>query len=234
MPTNTYQTYTAETPIHVFREDFLRRDAMCAAAAKKTPTFQPIADEAAATVAAIDQQRAAQQATEDALTRARALEDLAKIEAVDIYAQLRLTWSAQDKKLALTMLADPPSLMARYEPKEFTEKVALAFDGLGRLPEGDPVRAAFLGLATAEFEEFRAADLAEDEARRALAGAKLSMTVYKADLARRRNAQLGAIQQITGDRAKTAMFTVPWRKASRSEATAETTDAGTTAPSTTV
>jgi len=70
-------------------------------------------------------------------------------------------------------------------------------------------------VLTRELAEFEAAAGGEDDTRQSLASAKLGLTLYKADLARQCNAQLGAVQQANGDRQRTALFTVPWRKPHR-------------------
>jgi hypothetical protein len=64
---------------------------------------------------------------------------------------------------------------------------------------------------------FQRADQTEDSVRTQLRSARLGMNVYKSELARVRDAQLGTIQTITRDRAKTGMFTIPWRTPAESE-----------------
>jgi hypothetical protein len=85
----TYQTFTPETPFNVYRTDFLHRESMCGALAARYPGLAPIGAEAKTIREQIDQRRAAIQDVEDDQVRARALEDVAKLDLVEVYAEAR-------------------------------------------------------------------------------------------------------------------------------------------------
>jgi hypothetical protein len=94
----------------------------------------------------------------------------------------------------------------------------------------DPLRRDYLSRLQTEVEEFRRADEAEDAVRLRVRSARLGLLVYKSELARARDAQLGTIQTILGDRAKAAAFTIPWRRNAQDDDATEPPDAGTPAP----
>lgn len=212
MASNTYQTYTEETPIDTYREDFIRRGAMCGALAKRYPGLAPIGAEADAVVAQIDARRAALQKSEDDQIRARAIEDAEKLDVLDVYTELRRTMAVKTPDDVLTLLPEAPSALRRLGATTFAERAGAAVSNLETLPAEDPLRVAFLEKLKKELAEFSAADKNEDATRLALQSGKVALTLYKSELSQTREAELGAIQSILKDRDKTAMFTIPWRK----------------------
>ncbi len=222
MTKNTYQTYTKETPIDIYREEFIRRGAMCGALAQRYPGLAAIGAEADAIVAQIDSRRTALQKAEDDQVRARAIEDAEKLDVVDVYTELRRTMAVKNKEDVLTLLPDAPSALRRLPAATFTERANAAVSNLETLPEEDPLRVAFLATLQKEIAEFQTADKKEDVTRLALQSGKTALTLYKSELSQAREAELGALQSILKDREKTAMFTIPWRKASKPAAAAAT------------
>ncbi|MDC3989282.1 hypothetical protein [Polyangium jinanense] len=222
MAKNTYQTYIQETPVDIYRADFLRRGAMCAALATRHPQLADVGAEANAIVLQIDARRTALQSAEDDQVRARAMEDIEKLDVVDVYTELRRTMSAKSYDVA-KLLPDAPSTLRRLGTSNFTDRANEAVSNLRVLPENDPIRVAFLGRLEKELAEFRSADKAEDLTRVALQSGRMALTLYKSELSQAREAQLGMIHSILKDREKTALFTLPWRKPARSaeEATPE-------------
>jgi hypothetical protein len=216
MAKNTYQTYTEETPIDTFRADFIRRGAMCAALEARYPALANAGTEANTIVSQIDTRRAALQQAEDDQIRARAIEDVEKLDVIDVYTELRRTMSAKSYDV-LTLLPDAPSALRRLGAASFAERADTAVSNLKVLPDGDPIKAAFLAKLEKELGEFHTADKAEDKMRSTLQSGRMALTLYKAELSQAREAQLGAIQSILKDREKTALFTIPWRKATRSD-----------------
>lgn len=216
MAKNTYQTYTEETPIATFREDFIRRGAMCSALATRYPGLAAVGAEANATVAQIDSRRSALQSAEDDQIRARAIEDAEKLDVVDVYTELRRTMAVKSPEDAQTLLPEAPSALRRLGAATFTERTNAAISNLSTLSVDDPLRVAFLDKLTKELAEFSAADKNEDKTRLALQSGKVALTLYKSELSQVREAELGTIQSILKDREKTALFTIPWRKTSKS------------------
>jgi hypothetical protein len=217
MAKTSYQTFTQEAPLSIFRSDFIRRDAMCGAMVKQFPDLGAIAAECAAIVAAMDARSTELRAAEDALTRARALEDAEKLSVVGAYARARTVLGVEDKDAALLILPDAPSSLRKRNVVDFNLRVRSTIESLGELPADHPVRVAYLPPLQAEFAEFSTADVAEDEARARLGRLRLSLTLYRAELAQERDGQLGRIQGVVKDRAVTAMFTIPWRKRTKAE-----------------
>jgi hypothetical protein len=217
----SYQTYTAETPIDTYRAEGIRRSAMCAALGERYPALLPVAADANALVAQIDTRSVALQAAEDDQTRARALEDVAKLDVLDVYAELRRTMAAKSYD-TLTLLPEAPSALGRVGAKTFGERADQAVANIKALPDADPIKVAFLANLQKELSDFHAADLAEDLTRTTLQGGRVALTLYKSELSQAREAQLGAIQNVLGDREKTAQFTLPWRRtSSKPDASAE-------------
>src|SRR5262245_15002729 len=97
MAKNTYQTYTEETPIGTYRVDLIRRSAMCAALDQRYPDLAPVAEEANTLIAQIDARRAALQQAEDDQVRARALEDVEKLDVLEVYTELRRTMAVKSQ-----------------------------------------------------------------------------------------------------------------------------------------
>jgi len=95
MAKNTYQTYTDETPVETFRADFIRRSAMCAAVSKRYPDLAAVGAEADATLGQIDTRRTLLQQAEDNPIRAHAIEEVEKLDVVEVYTELRRTMSAK-------------------------------------------------------------------------------------------------------------------------------------------
>ena len=215
MSQNTYQTYSFETPIDTMRSDFIRRKAMCAALAGRYSVLQEVGSACDAIVVQIDARRAELQGAEDALVRAKALEDAEKIDAVGAYATARAMMGAQDRSKLFAFLPEPPSSLGRMPSSRFSERLSQAISNLRKLPEEHPVRKEYLGKLEAEQGAFDAADRAEDEVREQVRGLRLGLLVYRSELARVRDAQLGAVQAATGDRSITAQFTIPWRRWNR-------------------
>ena len=217
MARNTYQTYTEETSIEDYRADFIRRSAMCAALAAQHPDLGPVAAEADTVIGQIDARRADLQQAEDDQIRARALEDVQKLVALEVYAEARRTMAVKSRNV-LKVLPDAPSTLARLGVKTFGERLSQAIANLQKLPDSEPVKVAFLSNLQQEAAAFAAADAAEDATRNALQGDRVSLLLYKSELSQVREAQLGAIQTIFGDREKSAQFTLPWRKPSKGAA----------------
>lgn len=221
-----YQTYTDETSIEAYRADFIRRGAMCAAISKRYLELAAVGVEAEAVLAQIDTRRANLQQAEDDQIRAHALEDVEKLDVVEAYAELRRTMAAKRYDV-LTLLPDAPSTLGRLGAKNFGERANQAVANLKALPDTDPLKTTLLPRLQQELAEFHAADVAEDATRANLQGGRVALAVYKAELSQAREAQLGAVQKVLGDREKTAQFTLPWRKASRaSSGEADGTEAG--------
>jgi len=227
MAKNTYQTYTEETPIATYREDFIRRAAMCAALAKRHPALAPVATEAEELIVQIDSKLAGLQKAEDEQTRARAVEDAEKLDVVDLYTEARRTMHAKSYDTA-TLLPDAPSALRRLGITSTVERLNVAISNLSTLPDSDPIKQAFLSKLQKEASELDAADKAEDKTRLALQSGRLALTLYKSELAQTREAELGKIQTALMDREKTAMFTLPWRKTGKpsDEPAAEPTKTG--------
>lgn len=211
MAKNTYQTYNEETPITIYRQDFIRRAAMCAALVKRYADLDAVAKEAEEIVAQIDKKLAGLQQAEDAETRARAIEDVEKLDVADLYTELRRTMWAKNYDVT-TILPDAPSVLRRLAADSFAKRADAAVASLKALPQNDPVRAAFLANLEKELAEFHAADKAEDETRGARKSGQLALTLYKSELSQAREAELGKLQAVLMDRDKVALFTLPWRK----------------------
>lgn len=228
MANHTYQTYTDEVQLEAFRADFIHRGAICGALEKRYPGLGAIGAEANAVVAQIDSRRNELQKAEDEQIRARAIEDAEKLDVLDVYTELRRTMAVKNPKEVLTLLPDAPSVLRRATSATFAERASAALANLKSLPEEHPLRLAFLGRLELELSEFNDADKKEDVARLAIQSGKVALTLYKSELSQSREAQLGAIQNILKDREKTALFTLPWRKARKSAATTEPAEADTT------
>ncbi|MCU0693900.1 MAG: hypothetical protein MUF54_21130 [Polyangiaceae bacterium] len=211
------QAYTPDTPIEAYRREYLHRHAMCQALVTKYADFGPIAAEAGAVVTAIDGRLADLQRAEDAHVRARALEVAAKLDVVEVYELVRAQFAVYHKGTLFAFLPASPSSLARAGVKAAEQRVSEAIANLRSLPEQDEVRKDFLPRLEQEQADLRAADLAEDDVRRAVRTVALGLTTYKSELAGLRDRQLGQVQVIMKDRAKTEMFTLPWRKRSTNE-----------------
>lgn len=221
MGKNNYQTYTEETPIDTYRADFIRRGAMCAALATRYPALAGIGTQASDTVTQIDAKRASLLAAEDDQIRARAIEDVEKLDVIDVYTELRRTMGAKSYDV-LTLLPDAPSSLRRVGAATFTERANIAVSNLKALPDGDALKVAFLPKIEKELTDFQQADKAEDATRAALRSSGMALTLYKTELSQAREAELGAIQNVLRDREKTALFTLPWRKSARAAGSGET------------
>ncbi|MDC3957291.1 hypothetical protein [Polyangium jinanense] len=228
MANNTYQTYIEETPIDIYRHDFIRRGAMCGALAKRYPGLAAIGAEADAVVGQLDSRLSDLRKAEDEQIRARAIEDAEKLDVIDVYTELRRTMAVKNPKEVLTLLPEAPSVLRRATAATFAERAGAALSNLKALPEADPLRLAFVGKLEMELAEFNDADKKEDATRLALQSGKVALTLYKSELSQTREAELGAIQNILKDREKTVLFTIPWRKTRKSEAATETTEADAT------
>lgn len=215
MSKNSYQTYTKDVLMTTYRTDFVHRGAICGALAPRYPDLAAIATECEAIVKQIDTRLAGLQDAEDNQIRARAIEDAEKIDAVDVYTELRRTMAAKNYDVA-TILPDAPSALRRLNTERFTDRAQAAVANLKTLAETDPVRVAFLSNLEKEFAEFQSADKVEDAAALAIKSSRVALTLYKSELAEARNAQLGAAQAVLKDREKVAMLTLPWRKPSHS------------------
>lgn len=215
MGKTTYQTYTQDAPLDTFRSDFIHRDAMCQAFAKQFPGLAAIGQECAALVTAMDARAVELRAAQDAVTRARALEQAVKLAVVGVYAKARTVFGLEDKGAAALILPDSPSTLRKRNVVDFNIRVKSTIESLEDLPEDHPVRVAYLDPLKAEFAEFSAVDVAEDETRARLARIKVSLTLYRAELAQERDGQLGRVQGIIKDRVVTSAFTLPWRKRSK-------------------
>lgn len=224
MSNTKYQTFTEDTPIDIYREDFLRRSALCAALSKRYPALAPIGLEAKAKVAEIDTKTGLLRRLQDDLICAKALEDAEKLDVVEAYAEMRKTMSAK-KYDYMTLAPDAPSSLSPRGPATFIERVNLAMANIHALPDGDGIKTAFMPVLEGEYAEFQTADKAEDQARIALSTAKMALTLFKMELAEAREAQLGAIQAVVKDRAMVPMFTIPWRKPAKKK-TGDEEDAG--------
>jgi len=221
MAKNTYQSYTPDTPIHVYRGDFVHRGAICAALTPRFPELASVAADANAIVIQIDARLAALQHAEDDQIRAGAIEDAEKIDVADVYTELRRTMFARNYDVA-TILPEAPSNLRRLGAERFADRVNAAMSNLKTLPETDPVRVAFLASLEKEFAEFNTADKAEDDKRASLKSGNVALTLYKSELAQAREAQLGSILVTLKDREKVAMCTRPWRKPARNTNNDET------------
>lgn len=230
MAKNTYQTYTDETSIETFRADFIRRSAMCAAISKRYPDLAAVGAEADATLAQIDTRRQNLQQAEDDQIRAHAIEDVEKLDVVEVYTELRRTMDAKRYDV-LTLLPDSPSVLGRLSAKNFGARANQAVANLKALPDADPLKTTLLPQLQQELAGFHEADLAEDATRANLQSGRVALLLYKTELSQAREGQLGAIQKVFGDREKTAQFTMPWRKTSK--AAAETPVVGTPTATTT-
>jgi hypothetical protein len=206
----SYQTYTSETPIDIYRKDFLRRNAMCVAMSSKVPALEPVAREAGEIIAAIDGRKTDLQQAEDDQVRAKALEDVERMDVVDAYSKMRLSLTIHAPDQVPRFLPDAPSSLKKIGPKKLTKRVQASIINLSVLPEDHPTRREYLPLLERELEEFTAADLAEDTVRTGLATINLGLSVYKSELSQVRDAQLGTIQSVLGDRSRAAQFTIPW------------------------
>jgi hypothetical protein len=214
MAKNNYQTYTESTPFGTYRADLIRRGAMCTAMAPRHPELAAVAAAAKTLVAEIDSRREALQDAEDAQVIANAIEDAEKIDVLEVYTELRRTMFAKTGDVA-TLLPDAPSTLARLGIDNFTKRAEIAIANLKALPATDPIRVAFLANLEKEVAEFVTADKAEDQKRDELKTIRVALTLYKSELAQAREVQLGTILTVLKDRDKVAMFTIPWRKASR-------------------
>ena len=221
MAKNSYQTYTDDTPIHVFRGDFVHRGAMCAALAARYADLTIVATDANAIVAQIDIRLGMLQGAEDDQIRARAIEEAEKFDVVDVYTEMRRTMAAKNYDVA-TLLPEAPSILRRQSTNRFVDRANEAVSNLKALPEADPVRVMFLPKLEKELAEFHTADKAEDQTRAALRSGSVALTLYKSELAQAREAQLGSALATLKDREKVAMLTLPWRKPSRSSSEGET------------
>jgi hypothetical protein len=216
MAKNTYQTYTEETPIMGYRADFIRRSAMCAALVQSYPDLGPVAAEANTILGQIDARRADLQQAEDDQVRARAIEDVEKLVLLEVYTEARRTMAVKSNNV-LKVLPDAPSTLERLGAKKFDERMKVAIANLKKLPDGDPIKAAFLAKLEKEAGDFATADTAEDTTRNALHGERVALLLYKSELSQVREMQLGTIQKVFGDREKSAQFTLPWRKSGKGE-----------------
>lgn len=216
MGKTTYQGYTEDTPIGIFRGDLVRRGAMCTAMSTRYPELAAVATDAKTLVTEIDARRDALQDAEDAQLIANAIEDAEKLDVLEVYTEMRRTMFAKTGDVA-TILPDAPSTLSRLGIDNFSKRIDLAIANLKALPANDSIRVAFLATLEKEVLEFNAADKAEDQSREALKTNRMALTLYKAELAQAREAQLGTILTILKDREKVAMFTIPWRKSSRSD-----------------
>jgi len=214
MAKNTYQTYTDETPIDTYRADFIRRSAMCAALAARYPALLAVGTEADAILGQIDSRRAALQQAEDDQIRARAVEDVAKLDVIDVYTELRRMMAAKNRNV-MSLLPDAPSMLGRLGAKTFGERADQAVANLKALPDGDELKTMLLPKLEKELAEFHQADIAEDKTRADLQSTRMALVLYKTELSQAREGQLGALQKVFGDREKTAQFTIPWRKVSK-------------------
>jgi hypothetical protein len=214
MGKTTYQTYTTETPIGTYRSDFIHRSAMCGAIAKRYPALGDVGKEADAILGQIDSHRADLQQAEDDQVRGRALEDAAKIDVLDVYTELRRTMAVKSYDV-MTLLPDAPSALGRLGAKTFADRAKQAIANLKVLKDDDPLKTALLPKLEQELAEFNQADLAEDSSRTALQSERMALVLYKTELSQARERQLGTIQTVLSDRERTVLFTLPWRKASR-------------------
>jgi hypothetical protein len=226
MAKNTYQTYTEQTPISVYRSDFMRRGAMCTALAGRHPGLSTIATEAKTVVAEIDTRREVLQELEDAQLLANAIEDAERLDVVEAYTELRRTMFAKNYEVA-KLLPDAPSALGRLGVDNFIKRAEAAVANLEALPENDAIRVAFLANLKKELADLKNADQAEDQARADLKTGRMVLTLYKSELAQAREVQLGTILTVLKDREKVALFTVPWRKWSRAAEEAEADEGGT-------
>ena len=213
------QSYTAATSIDDYRKDFIYRGAVCEAAGRKHAELAPVAADCLAAVGLIDSRKAQLQQLEDDLTRARALEAAEKLDAIEAYEMVRKQVAAYEKHRVLEILPISPSAAAKMALEKFDFRVSQAISNVKSLPEDHPVRRDFLPTLEREFAEFQEADRGEDEVRRNLATAKLALTTFKAELAQRRDQELGQIQTVYRDRGKLEFFTLPWRPAKKPEPT---------------
>lgn len=194
----------------------MRRSAMCAALATRYPNLAAIATEAKTIASSIDARLAALQSAEDDELIANALEDAEKIDVVDVYTEMRRTMFAKNIDVT-TILPDAPSSLARLGVDGFTKRTEAAIAALKALPTTDPIRLEFLENLEKELGEFKSADESEDATRNALKTIRLALTLYKSELAQTREVQMGTLLTILKDRQKVALFTLPWRKATRSQ-----------------
>ncbi|MEO7329027.1 MAG: hypothetical protein ABI193_10640 [Minicystis sp.] len=217
MAKGTYQTYTAETTIEDYRADFIHRGAMASALSKRYPDLGLISTEASTILAQIDTRRDELQQAEDDQIRSRAIEDAEKFDVVEVYTELRRTMFAKKYDIA-TLLPDSPSILGRLGAKSFGARLDQAVANLKALPAQDPMKLVLLPALKQELDEFHQADIAEDKTREGLNSNKMALTLYKTELSQAREAHLGAILKIIGDSEKMALFTLPWRKASKAKA----------------
>jgi hypothetical protein len=211
------QSYTQDTPLDDFRKDFIYRGAVCQAAARKKPGLAAVAADCDATVGMIDSRRAQLQQLEDDMVRARAFESAEKLEAIEAYDMVRKQLAAYDKAKVAELLPVPPSTMSKLALEKLDYRVSQAISNIKGLPEDHPVRRDFLPPLEREFAEFQAADVAEDTVRRTFTTARLALTTFKAELAQRRDTELGQVQAVYGDRGKVDFFTLPWRAPAKKE-----------------
>ncbi len=212
MAGSSYQTYTSETPISAFRADFIHREAVCSAFAKRYPELADVAAEARQVVEVIDGRRGAVEKAEDDEIRARAVEDLEKADAIDAYATLRGLVGVYDEERLLAFLPDAPSALKRLGVKDLRGRVAAAIAGLRSLPDGTNRYAELVGALERELAALDAADGAEDATRAQLKSVRLALMVYRGELAAARDRQLGTVQKVLEDRTRVGLFTLPWRK----------------------
>lgn len=214
MARTTYQTYTQRTPIDSFRDDLIHREAICRALAGRYPDLIEVAEEAAELVTDIDGRRGDLQRVEDDLIRARAVQSAERVDVVDVYKTLRSIMGIHAEDTVFAFLPDAPSRLGKLGAKKFVDRVAAAIENLGRLAEDDPLRVEYRPSLERELAEYQAADKAEDQTKARLRSVRLGLLVYKSELASTRDAQLGVVQTTLGDRAKTTLFTLPWRRRS--------------------
>jgi len=77
------------------------------------------------------------------------------------------------------------------------------------------MRVAFLSGLEKEFAEYQSANKAEDTTRDLLKTTRLALTLLKSEWVQTREMQLGTLLTIFKDRQKVALFTLAWRKTSR-------------------
>lgn len=216
MPKNTYQSYTDATPIDIYRKDFLHRGAMCEALSQRYPALAPIATQAFAHVTLIDARTKILQQLEDDQTRAAALENAQKFDVVAVYTELRRTMSAKNYDV-LQILPENPSTLEDRGTVTFRKRVDDAIAAIAVLPDGDPIKDTFLSTLQSEHAEFISADQAEDQTQAQLKAGRLALSLFKAEEAQVREAQLGLILSILRDREQVALFTLPWRSPRKSK-----------------
>jgi hypothetical protein len=186
---------------------------MCGPLVKRYDALGAVVTEADAILVQIDTRLADLQQAEDDQVRARALEDVQKLDVVDIYTELRRTMTAKKKYEVMTLLPDAPSVLGRFNAKTFGQRADQAVANLRLLADDDTLKTTMLSVLEKELGEFKEADVAEDVTRSNLKSGRMALVLYKTELSQAREMQLGAIQKVFGDREKTALFTTAWRKA---------------------